>query len=346
VSINLKDVRDQVIVITGASSGIGLTTARIAARRGARVVVAARSRDALQRLEEEIRSAGGKAAAVEADVTRLEDVRRIASAAVRRFGGFDTWVNNAGCGIYGQITRVPVEDERRLFELNYWGVVYGCRVAVDHLRKRGGAIINIGSVASDRAVPLQAAYSASKHAVKAFTDALRLELEKDGLPVSVTLIKPAAIDTPFFRHALSYLDAQPTEPPPLYMPEIVANAILHAAAHPVRDVLVGDTAPLQSFMGRVVPRLGDRYSKAVMFEGQKSRRRRESGENRGLDRPSGDLREHGEYDTLIIKRSAYTSARLHPFRSGALAVGAGAALAAAAIAMRKQGRAKHFPIEE
>jgi short-subunit dehydrogenase len=338
VSPKLKDIRDQVIVITGASSGIGLTTARMAARRGARVVVAARSRDALGRLEEEINAAGGKAVAVEADVTRPEDVRRIASAAARRFGGFDTWINNAGGGIYGRITRVPVADERRLFELNYWGVVYGSRVAVDHLRKRGGAIINMGSVASDRAIPLQAAYSASKHAVKAFTDALRLELEKDGLPISVTLIKPAAIDTPFFRHALSYLDAQPTEPPPFYAPEIVAKAILHAAGHPVRDVLVGDTAPLQSFIGRVAPRLGDRYTKATMFDGQRSGRRRESGENRGLERPSGDLREHGEYDTPVMKRSPYTAARLHPFRSGAVAAGAGAALAAVALALRKQER--------
>jgi short-subunit dehydrogenase len=340
VSPRLKDIRDQVIVITGASSGIGLTTARMAARRGARVVIAARSKEALRRLEEEINAAGGKALAVEADVTRPEDVRRIAAAAIRRFGGFDTWVNNAGSGIYGRIARVPVEDERKLFELNYWGVVYGCRAALEHLRKRGGAIINVGSVASDRAVPLQAAYSASKHAVKAFTDALRLELEKDGAPVSVTLIKPAAIDTPFFRHALSYLDAPPIEPPPFYAPETVANAILHAAAHPVRDLLVGDVALLESFAGRLAPRIGDRYAKAAMFEGQKSKRRRESGENRGLDRPSGDLRERGGYDIRVFEHSACTAARLHPVCSGAAAAGAGAVIAALAVMLRKQGRAR------
>lgn len=338
VSLKMKSVRDQVMVITGATSGIGLATARMAARQGARVVAAARSKDALRRFEEEVNAFGGKAIAVEADVTRPEDVRRIAGAAIRRFGGFDTWVNNAGSSIYGRIMRVPVEDERKLFELNYWSVVYGCRVAVEHLRKRGGAIINIGSVASDRAVPLQAAYSASKHAVKAFTDTLRVELEKDRLPVSVTLVKPAAIDTPFFRHAESFLDAQPIEPPPLYAPETVARAILHAAAHPVRDVLVGGTAPLQSFIGRVAPRLGDRFAKAAFFDGQKSKRRRESGENRGLDRPSSDLRERGEYGTLVFEHSAYTAGALHPFRSGALTAGAGAALAALAVAMRKQAR--------
>jgi NAD(P)-dependent dehydrogenase (short-subunit alcohol dehydrogenase family) len=164
VKIRLKPLRDQVVVITGASSGIGLTTAREAARRGARVVVSARSEDALRRLTEEINAWGGQAVYVVADVTKVNDLQRLADTAIQRFGGFDTWVNNAGASIFGRISDVPIEDERRLFEVNYWSVVYGSRLAVDHLRRRGGALINMGTVAADRSIPLQAASGRQGHA--------------------------------------------------------------------------------------------------------------------------------------------------------------------------------------
>jgi short-subunit dehydrogenase len=336
MSIKLRKLSDQVIVITGASSGIGLTTARAAAKQGAKLVLAARSEDALKTLQQEIQNAGGEAIYVVADVTRPEDVQRIAQTAIERFGRFDTWVNDAGGSVYGRIMDVPVEDERQLFEVNYWGVVYGSRVAAEHLRSRGGALINIGSVASDRAIPLQSSYSASKHAVKAFTDALRSELEKDGAPVSVTLIKPTAIDTPFFRHAKTYMDAQPVEPPPMYAPEAVAKAILRAAEHPVRDILVGGLAPLQSAMGRLMPRLGDRFMKAMMFEGQKSARPPRPGDNQIFERPSGSLRERGGYGTTVLERSAYTEAAMRPWLTRAAMVGAGVALATLIVGSRRR----------
>lgn len=324
----LKSLSEQVMVITGATSGIGLTTARMAARQKARLVLAARNEDALLQLAGEITSAGGEALAVPTDVTRKEDVTRLADAAVARFGEIDTWVNDAGGSIYGLIRNVPVEDERKLFEVNYWGVVYGSRIAADFLREHGGAIINIGSVASDRGMPLQSAYSASKHAVKAFTDALRVELEKEGAPISVTLIKPAAIDTPFFRHAKSYMDAQPVEPSPMYAPETVAKAILYAAQHPVRDLLVGGKAPVESLLGRLFPRLGDRIVKATMFEGQKSDRRPQPGENRVLAGPSSELRERGGYDDVrVMEHSIYTEAATRPVVTGAVAMGVCAAVA-------------------
>jgi short-subunit dehydrogenase len=334
--IKLKKLRDQVIVITGASSGIGLTTARYAAKRGARVVLAARSGESLERLEDEIRDSGGRGVAVEADVSSEEDVRRIAETAKQHFGGFDTWVNNAGVSIFGKILEVPVEEEREVFDVNFWGVVYGSKIAAEHLRSTGGAIINIGSVASDRAVPLQGAYSASKHAVKAYTDTLRSELEHDGAPVSVTLIKPTAIDTPFFRHAETHMDGQPTEPSPMYAPKLVAEAILRAAETPMRDILVGDTAPLDSAIGRWAPKAGDKFVQAKMFEGQKSDRRRLPGENKALRRPSGELRERGDYPEVQVEEtSVYTKAAMHPVLTGVAALGAGLAMAAVLFAPRK-----------
>ena len=152
----LKDLRDQTIVITGASSGIGLATARMAAERGARVVMSSRNEEDLRRACDEIRARGGHVSYVVADVAVPQAVDRIGETAVREFGGFDTWVNNAGVSIYGRLTEMPLEDKRRLFDTNFWGVVHGCRTAVRQLRHTGGAIINLGSIVPDRAVPLQA----------------------------------------------------------------------------------------------------------------------------------------------------------------------------------------------
>jgi short-subunit dehydrogenase len=334
LQITLKKLDRQVVVITGASSGIGLTTAREAARRGARVVVSGRSEDALRRLAEEINSWGGMAEYVIADVTRQEDLQRLSASAIQRFGGYDTWVNNAGGGIYGRIQDVRVDEERKLFEVNFWGVVYGSRIALEHLRTGGGAIINIGSVASDRAIPLQGSYSASKHAVKAYTDTLRSELNKDKCPVSVTLIKPTAIDTPFFKHAKTYMDAQPVEPPPMYAPDTVARAILYAAEHPVRDILVGGVAPLQSVLGRWMPALGDKFVGAVMFEGQKSRRQAEPGDNGFPERPCGELRERGNYDVHVCESSVFTELAMRPLVKTAVMAGVGIGIVSALFKRR------------
>ena len=182
MKIKLKNLRDQTIVITGASSGIGLATARMAAQRGAKLVLAARSDVALRKLTDEIRQKGGQAIHFEADVGNPEDVLDIARAAIERYGGFDTWVNNAGIGIYGKLEDAEIEDMRKVFETNFWGLLYGSLEAVKHLKLRGGALINVGSTESERGVPLQGAYAASKHAVKGFTDVLRMELEADGAP--------------------------------------------------------------------------------------------------------------------------------------------------------------------
>jgi short-subunit dehydrogenase len=323
--VQLKKLSEQTVVITGASSGIGLATARLAAKRGARLVLAARSEDDLRTLVSEIERDGGRAVAVAADVGDEADVRRIRDAAVRTFGGFDTWVNNAGVSVYGESLEVALADMRRVFDTNVWGVIHGSRIACEHLRVHGGALINVGSEVSDRAVPLQGIYSASKHAVKGWTDALRTELEADRVPVSVTLIKPGPIDTPYTQHAKNYLRDQPKHAPPVYAPESVAQAILHAAEHPVRELFVGGAAKLVATMQKVSPRLTDKFVEKVIIPGTHSGRPRYSRD--ALHRPGGGLRERGDYDGMV-RRSMYTHAAIHPVMTGMMAVGAGLVVAA------------------
>jgi short-subunit dehydrogenase len=315
MKIQLKKIGSQVLVITGATSGIGLATAREASRRGARLVLAARNHDALQTLKHELEAKGSQVSCVTADVSNEEDVRKVLDEAIRAYGGFDTWVNNAAVAIYGRIEDVGMDDLRRLFEINFWGVVYGCRIALPHLRQHGGALINMGSVVSDRAMPLQGMYSASKHAVKGFTDALRMELEADHAPVSVTLIKPASIDTPWPIHAKNYMEEEPTLPPPVYAPEVVANAILHACEHPVRDIFVGGGAKALSAGGMHWPRLMDMLMERTMFSAQKVKHAPSRPPGHNLDQPAVDLRERGDYAGHVSRTSAYTFAMLEPLRS-------------------------------
>ena len=257
MSINLKPLEQQTIVITGGTSGNGLATARAAARKGASLVLAARNADALDEVAEELRATGARVATCTADVASDADIERIAQTAIDDFGGFDTWVNDAAAAMYGRMDEIPMEDHRRVFDVNYFGVLKGSLVAAEHLREKGGAIINIGSVLSDRSMILQGPYSASKHAVKAATDALRMELQRDEAPVSVTLIKPAAMHTPYPEHARNYMDEPARLPPILYDPRLVADAILHAAEHPKRQLYVGGNGYLISLGGRFAKRASD-----------------------------------------------------------------------------------------
>lgn len=272
MKLSLKPLKDQTIVITGASSGIGRATAVEAARRGARLVLASRNKEALEALTEELKKDGAQAVSVVADVGDPEDHEKIVQAAMLAFGGFETWVNNAGVSIFGQVEDVAIEDQRQLFETNYWGVVYGSLAALKELKQRGGALINVGSELSDVAIPLQAAYCASKHAVKGFTDALRMELEVEQAPVSVTLIKPGSIDSGYVAHAKNYMDVEPRLPPPLYHPRAVAEAILHAAEHPIRDIYVGGAARATAAFGQTLPGLADRVLGPRMHRAQRSGR--------------------------------------------------------------------------
>jgi len=323
MSIRLKPLIEQVIVITGASSGIGLATAKAAAKKGAKLVLASRNEEGLREAEQEIKTAGGEAVYVVADVSNMEDVRQIAEKAMESYGGFDTWVNNAGVSIYGSLMEISNEDHRKLFETNFWGVVYGSQVAAMHLKKRSGSIINLGSALSDYALPMQGMYSASKHAVKGFTDALRQELEKEKTPISITLIKPASINTPYTEHARNYSSRENTLPPPVYAPEEVANAILYAATHQKRDIFVGGAGKFMSTTNKYAPSLMDWMGKN-MFIKQQFREDAVSNRNGALDEHQQGGKIHGDYKGYMVKKSLYTRASTRPWVTGTiLAAGAG-----------------------
>ncbi|HEV2568986.1 SDR family oxidoreductase [Sphingomonas sp.] len=270
MAVRLKPIEQQTIVVTGATSGNGLATVEEAVARGATVVLAARNLDALEEVAVRLRSRGARVAVCAADVSDPADVERIADTAIEQFGGFDSWVNNAAAATYGTMEQVTLADHRRIFDVNYFGVLQGSLAAARHLRAKGGAIVNLGSVLSDRAMILQGAYSASKAAVQAATDALRMELEQEGAPISVTLIKPAAIHTPYPEHARNYMDAPPRLPPPLYDPRLVADAILFACEHPRRQLYVGGGGYAISLAGKVAPRLTDLAMQAFGVEAQQS----------------------------------------------------------------------------
>jgi short-subunit dehydrogenase len=298
----------------------------MAAARGARVVLTSRNEHDLRLAADEINMRGGSATYVVADVADPAGMDRVADVATQEFGGFDTWVNNAGVSVYGKLTEVPLQDKRRVFDTNFWGVVHGCRSAVRHLRSRGGTIVNVGSIVSDRAVPLQGIYSASKHAVLGYTDALRMELEHDRVPITVTLVKPSAINTPYVQHARNYMEKSPTLPPPVYAPEVVAEAILKCAERRIREITVGGGGRMLTAAARIAPRSMDAYMERTMFEQQKD----DTGAVRTQDslyRPTRDGEAAGPYPGHVMKSSAYTNVALSDVRRALPLLAASALLA-------------------
>jgi short-subunit dehydrogenase len=329
----LKPLDQQVMVITGASSGIGLVTAKKAAAAGAKLVLAARNDAALRQLVEQLKADGHEAIHVETDVGDEAAVNAVAFAAIDAFGRIDTWVNNAGVSLYARLKDVATDDARRVFDTNFWGVVYGSHAAVPHLKQQGGALINIGSTLSERAIPLQGIYSASKHAVKGFTDALRMELDEEGAGVAVTLIKPSAIDTPYTEHAMNQLGVEPKNPPPIYSPDLVADAILRAATHPTRDVYVGGGGKMMGALGHIAPSLMDRYMEGSMFKAQRTRIPAPVDE-RALYRPGFGGHSRGRKPVKVHDRSLYSFVAERP--AAALVMGVGAVIALLAL---RQSRA-------
>jgi NAD(P)-dependent dehydrogenase (short-subunit alcohol dehydrogenase family) len=238
----LLPVAEQTIVITGAASGIGLVTATRAAARGARVVLAARTDHDLRKACDEIRNAAGRAIFVVADVSNPKDVERIADAAVAQFGRIDTWVNNAAVSMAGPLMDLRLEDMRRQMDVSFWGQVYGSREAVLRMRRHGGALINVASAPDHRAIPFPGIDRAAEHAVKAFTDTLRMELEAEGVPISVSLVTPARMDTPFFERA-------------------AADAVLRCAGKPTPEIAptrggIGGMRPAATVAGLVALMVG------------------------------------------------------------------------------------------
>ena len=312
-----RPLAEQVVVITGASHGIGRETAVRMAAAGASVVAVGRNEPALEALKAEIADRGGSMSVVVADVADAAQVDVIGDRAMAGFGRIDTWVNNAAVSVYATVEQMEPAEMERLVQVNLLGAMYGSRVAVRHMRPaRQGTIINVGSALSDRAVPLQSAYVASKHGLAGFTEALRLELAHDQTGIDVVLILPSSIDTPLFTWARSKLGVKPQPIPPVYQPGAVAEVIAHAAEHGGREIVVGGAGKLLTVGQWLSPSLVDRYMLQAGrgFEQQKTDAPDDRRDN--LFEPStGPGSSSGDFGAGAKPHSLYTRLfELHPNR--------------------------------
>ena len=332
----LKPISQQTIVLTGATSGIGLATARLASERGARLLLVARNEDALKQVCAELTAKGGRAEYAVADVADRAQVDAAAARAVALFGGFDSWINDAGAFIYGAIEDVPLEDQRRLFDVVYWGVVHGMLAASAQLKSRGGAIVNVGSVLGEIAIPFQGPYCAAKFAVKGFTEAFRRETEAAGQPISITLIKPAAINTSFMEHARNAIGSPGTRnPPPAYDPHLVARAILHAVEHRMRDITIGGLGGESMVLAnRVAPRAMDWMFATFGKFAQTTEHKGDLAQRDNLYEVREDLHERSTLKPFTRKTSLLLEAQINPVAT-AVAAGLGAVLLGAAARRRR-----------
>jgi short-subunit dehydrogenase len=331
-------LRDQVVVITGASQGIGRETALEMARRGASLVLAARNEEALNQLKEQVERIGGQAEVVVTDVADYAQVEALGQRAMERFGRIDTWVNNAAVSIYATVEELSAEEMERLVRVNLLSQMYGCKVAVSHMKpRRSGTIVNIGSALSERAIPLQSAYVATKHGVQGFSEALRLELQHEDAGIDVVVILPSSINTPLFNFARSKLGVQPMPVPPVYEPRVVANAICHAAENGGREIVAGGWGKLLILAQRLSPSLLDRYmlQNGRAVQDQKTSRPDDQRDNL-FDASTGPGSTTGEFGEGSKSSSVYTSLfELHPT---AKRVVLGVVLLTALTAVRRIGR--------
>jgi NAD(P)-dependent dehydrogenase (short-subunit alcohol dehydrogenase family) len=307
--MRLKPINEQVVVVMGASSGIGRATARLFAAKGAKVVVAARNKEGLETLVGEIQRGGGTAVSIVADVADPEQVKRVAEKAVQSYGRLDTWAHVAAVAIWATVEQTRPEELRRLMEVNLLGQMYGAQAALPYLRQSGGALVHVTSIAAKVALPLVGAYSASKHGVAGFLDTLRLELRREGVPVSVTQVMPAGINTPLFLSALTRVGVEPRPSPPVYEPDLVARAIVYAAEHPVRDLVVGGSGVGLLLAKRLSPRLVDQILLGVAgFESQLTDRPKPDTAPNNLfaPTPNGNLSEKGDHTAEARAHSILT----------------------------------------
>lgn len=325
--LKFKPLHEQVIFITGATSGIGLATLHRAVEQGAKVFFTARNEDELQRLQDDMRGNGYDTAYAVVDVAEIDQLQAAVDSCLHTFGRIDTFVNNAGISIYSKLLDTTADEAKRLFETNFWGVVNGCKVAVPVMKEKGGALINIGSVLSNVSIPIQGLYSASKHAVKGYTDALRRELLAEKFPIQVTLIMPSAIDTPYTEHARSHI-GEPVHQSPVYSADVVAKAILRCAVKPTRELGVGAGAFLFPFFDRFAPSLADRYMAKSFSEEKQSTDKhlseREHGDAGNLFvAPTREGQEKGNYPGHVMNSSLYTEVaeRKSIFKAGAIVGG-------------------------
>ncbi len=334
--VTLKPLTQQVVVLTGGTSGIGLVTARMLARRGAKLFLIARNEDALRAVRNEIVAGGGEAEYAVADVASHAELVSAAAGAVASFGGFDTWVNDAGAFIYGRLDTVSLEDQRRLFDVIYWGSVHGTLIAAERLKQTGGAIINVGSVLGEVAIPYQGAYCAAKFALKGFTEAFRREAEAERQPISLTLIKPAAVNTPFTDHARNRMGSRGTRnPPPAYDPHLVARAIVHACETPVRDLTIGGAGGVSMVVANLLaPRIMDWISARAGRATMTTKNPGDAEQRDNLYETRADLSENSSLRPMTRKTSLALEAQLNP----RVTLAAAAGLAALFLAGRRRSR--------
>ncbi len=304
----LKPIEEQVVVLMGASSGIGRLAAHRFAERGARVIVSARDEEDLELLVDEIRQRGGEARAVPADVRDFEQTRAVAQAAVDSYGRLDTWVHLAAVSIYATFEDTTLEEFETILDTNLMGQIHGAKAALPYIRQEGrGALIHISSIEAERALPYQSAYAASKHGVKGFLEALRLELQHEGVPISVTNIMPATINTPLFNRARTKIGTKPMGLPPIYEPDVVVDAILEAAEKPVRDVYAGGGARVMAIMQKLSPRLMDALILRTAFEGQRTEELKSASAPDALSGPmAGRERIYGDFGAQAMGMSPST----------------------------------------
>ena len=324
MSIKLKPINEQVVVVFGASSGIGRIAALDFAKRGAKVVVAARSENGLKSLVEEIESNGGEAFYRIADAADYEQVKAVADGTVEKFGRLDTWVHSAATFIFARVEQTEPEEYKRLIEVNLLGQIYGAKAALPYLKQNGGALIHISSVESWRTVPYQSAYGASKHGINGFVQALRVELAHDEIPVSVSQILPAAINTPIYDKGRNKMPFKPRPLPPIYHPQIVADAILFAAENPVTDLVAGGAGVGVVLAERFSPNLAEWVTEKIGFVGQKSDESSDGGYAGSLfETVEGFDTIEGRFSGEQLKSDPITWLSTHPTTKNALLTAGG-----------------------
>jgi NAD(P)-dependent dehydrogenase (short-subunit alcohol dehydrogenase family) len=321
-----RALREQVVVVTGASSGIGRAIARAFGQAGCRVGLIARTREALGNAAREIENAGGEAHVLPLDVADAAAVDHAADEVAQKWGRIDTWVNNAMVSVFSPVREMSADEYRRVTEVNYLGTVYGTLAALRHMRPAGeGTIIQIGSALVYRSIPLQSAYCASKAAIRGFTDSLRCELAHEKSRVRVSMLQLPAVNTPQFEVVRTRLPRHPKPVPPIYQPELIAHAVLRVAERPVRELWLAPSA-LKAIVGqRFIPGLLDRYLGRIGYDAQQTEEPVAPGRPDNVFTPlPGDRGAHGRFDAEARRHSLEVEARLH-------ARSLGAAFAAAAL---------------
>ncbi|HCF59382.1 MAG TPA: short-chain dehydrogenase [Myxococcales bacterium] len=320
----LNELKNKIVAVTGASSGVGRAIAEAFGAQGARVALIARNQQALEHAADEIRSRGGQALVLPLDVADPEALQRAAADIVATWGHIDIWINNAMVTVFSPVKEMTPEEYRRVMEGNYLGTVYGTLAALRHMLSRDeGVIIQIGSALAYRSIPLQSAYCASKAAIRGFTDSLRSELLHDRSKIKLTELHLPAVNTPQFEVARNKVGVRPQPIPPIYQPEVIARAALHAALHPTREMWVAGST-FKAILGqKVIPGLLDRYLAKAGYSGQMTETILPEQRPDNLWEPvPGDHGAHGAFDSEARARSAEVWARPH---RGALAASAAAA---------------------